>query len=318
LIAGTALAIALLLGTAVAPSRAVPVPPGWALRTDATSRVTIVYPGEAAHLAPHIEREAVVFDARIRAILRTEPRGTFVVYLAPNRSALESVGRILPGAPEWASGYAFSASGMAVLRGDPRRGPLLVGMVPVLRHELVHLVLGEALPRRTHELPTWFSEGAAAYLAHEGSMRDLAVLARVALSQKPLGLEEMRYSFPREEGAARAAYVESYAFVTHMVGRHGETVLGEVLGEVRDGATFEEAFLTVTGRTVEDEEARWRRAFLWRYRWVPILTSGTTLWMGVLFLVFYAGYRRRRRSRETMARWEEEERRRLDPGERVM
>ena len=82
MIAGAALAIALLLGTALAPSQAVPVPPGWAQRTDATSRVTIVYPGEAAHLAPPIEREAVVFDARIRAILGTEPRGGFVVYLA--------------------------------------------------------------------------------------------------------------------------------------------------------------------------------------------------------------------------------------------
>ena len=67
-----------------------------------------------------------------------------------------------------------------------------------------------------------------------------------------------------------------------------------------------------------EAEARWRRSFLWRYRWVPILTSGTTLWMGVMALFLVAAWRRRRRSREVLERWEDEERRYLDPDGRVM
>jgi hypothetical protein len=287
-----------------------PVPPGWSVRADPTGRIRLVFPWDAAVLAAPLEADAVAFDARLRALLGTQAAGPFTIYLAPGPPAQAALGAFLPAGPEWASGYAFRGSGIAVLRGDPRRGPLQIGFVPVLRHELVHLVLNEALGTRAGEPPVWFSEGTASFLAHEGGLRDLAVLARTALSQRYIPLRDLTDSFPAGRGEADAAYVESYAFVARMVELHGPGSLARIVGGMRAGAAFDEAFRAVAGRSVAGEEALWRRSFLWRYRWIPVLTSGTTLWIAVTLLFLFAGWRRRRHAREVMARWEEEERRR--------
>jgi hypothetical protein len=74
------------------------------------------------------------------------------------------------------------------------------------------------------------------------------------------------------------------------------------------GERFRFAWREATGRAPEDWARSWRRSVTLWYRWIPFLTSGSTIWLvsGLLFLAAYA--RRRRRSRLILRRWEEEER----------
>jgi hypothetical protein len=64
----------------------------------------------------------------------------------------------------------------------------------------------------------------------------------------------------------------------------------------------------------EEWERRWRRSVTMRYRWIPALTSGGSLWLLISLLFVIAFLRKRRRSRAVLARWEEEERF-LDPAD---
>lgn len=301
------LLIAFLLLGHSRPSEAVgDIPPGWSsLEAD---RVEVVYPTRASSLARGIPAEASEDLREVEADLGLPPMtGKVRVWLVPDPRAEGEVAGRLPPAPVWAAGYALRGSPVVVLRGDPRRGPFVLGLSRVLLHELVHVRVDRALGSRSMETPVWFLEGTATVLAHEGALRDLVHLGRVALESGAPRLEEISDSFPGEGREAEAAYVLSYAFVAELVERAGTKGLGRVIGRVGEGEPFDAAFEAVYGGSPASLEASWRRRFLWAYRWIPILTSGATLWLAVTFLLLLAGWRKRRRARRLLEQWDVED-----------
>jgi hypothetical protein len=52
----------------------------------------------------------------------------------------------------------------------------------------------------------------------------------------------------------------------------------------------------------------WRRASLIRYRWIPVLTASSTLWVLITLLSLVVGARRQAAMRRTRERWAREER----------
>jgi len=57
-----------------------------------------------------------------------------------------------------------------------------------------------------------------------------------------------------------------------------------------------------------EAEAQWRRASLIRYRWLPVLTASSTLWILITLLSIVVGGYRRAQQRRLRERWEREER----------
>ena len=168
-------------------------------------------------------------------------------------------------------------------------------------------VWGKCSGPRGGSVPTWFWEGTASVLAREGASRDPITLAWTAIRSGAPRLEDLEASFPREATAAAAAYVTAFAFVQTLSQEKGTESLGRVTQRVAHGEEFVDVFQDVYGGTPTGMAAAWRRGFLWRYRWVPILTSGTTLWLGVTGLFLLAWWRKRRRSSLLMELWELEE-----------
>jgi hypothetical protein len=71
--------------------------------------------------------------------------------------------------------------------------------------------------------------------------------------------------------------------------------------------TFDTAVLRVTGRpTSAIEQAFWDRRRVWTM-WVPLVTSGNVLWLGVIVLAAFAVSHRRKRAAEIRRRWDDEE-----------
>ena len=83
--------------------------------------------------------------------------------------------------------------------------------------------------------------------------------------------------------------------------------MARIAAEASRGEPFAAAFRAATGDSLGDFEAGFWRRFRWRYRWVPFLTSGATLWLGVTALALLAMARRRQRDAAIRRRWEEEE-----------
>jgi len=234
--------------------------------------------------------------------------GSVRIYLVPDPEAGQDVAGMLPRAPEWAAGYALRRTPVIVIGSATRRGPLIRGFSNVLQHELVHVRVDQTLGDRTGEVPLWFHEGTATVLAHEGALRDVVYLARLALQTGAPTLGEIARSFPLEATAAGSAYVVSYAFIGRLVAEEGTESLGDVIRGVAQGGRFEVEFERVYGGGPAEIEKSWRRGFLWRYRWIPLLTSGTTLWLVITVTFLLGGWRKRRRNRLRMDLWEEEER----------
>ncbi len=127
------------------------------------------------------------------------------------------------------------------------------------------------------------------------------------VTRNRISVAELDSLFAGHRGQVSRAYAVSGALVRDLLSRHGADAAARILRDVRLGLSFDEAMRRATGRDVAGFEASFWRRHSFLYRWVPILTSSFTLWVGIVLLAFVAYRRRRRRSAEIEARWELEE-----------
>ncbi len=205
--------------------------------------------------------------------------------------------------PLWAVGYVPGGLGEVVLRGDLVRSYPFEDLLSLLGHELTHVLL-HSLPAGAGPLPHWFSEGVAVAESRRWSLRDAFTLGTTLLAGPPPRLETLSASFPADEGAARAAYAESFHFIAYLEREHGPGAVRRILAEMASGARFREAFRRGAGRDLAEVERGWRGRVNLAYRWVPALTSTSVLWMGITLLVLLVRVAKRRRERAIQEAWE--------------
>jgi Peptidase MA superfamily len=208
-------------------------------------------------------------------------------------------------APRWIAGWAYGALGTIVLL--PERAPSYPdgSLDELLRHELTHVLVYRASAGR--EVPRWFHEGIALELSRPWGIDDRSRLTLALLLNERVPIASLDGRFAGGEGEVQRAYAISGALVRELVHSFGPGAIGAILQRVAVGLDFEQAFRRSTGVELEGFEAGfWRRYSLW-YRWLPILTSGLTLWLLIALLTLWAGAVRSRRRAELEARWTAEE-----------
>jgi hypothetical protein len=208
------------------------------------------------------------------------------------------------GVPRWAVGIAETGRGRILLANVDENGARQ-DLAAVLAHEYSHLALAHATSGR--DLPLWFVEGYARMLAHEWSLSRTGALASLAFGGQAIRLSDLADRFPSAPGQVAVAYAESADFVNYLLAEHGRQRFRDLLRGLREGLPFERAVLSAYERGIRTLEADWYRRLRLRYFWVPLLSSGSLLWLaGASLLVL--GYRRqRRRAAERLGRWEQEE-----------
>jgi hypothetical protein len=267
-------------------------------------------------LAPAAGRLRGVDPARLAGIVSmvglADPGPPIRVLLAPEGSPPAGV-------PPWVSGYALSEQGIIVLL--PQRVPTYPdsSLEDLLRHEVAHVLVARAAGGRP--LPRWFHEGMAMITSLSWGVDDHSRLTLALIADRPVSLAELDRRFAAGQGEVDRAYAISGAFVRDLFNRHGPRAAPGILAGVARGLSFEDAFRAATGTSLEDAESSfWNRQTFW-YRWVPVLTSSATLWLGVTLLALWAIRKRRRRDAALRRMWEEEDERRLrteaepEPGE---
>lgn len=209
--------------------------------------------------------------------------------------------------PPWVAGYAYSDRGIVVLL--PSRTPTYPdsSIEDLLRHEVAHVLIARASGNRP--LPRWFHEGTAMVAGLSWGIDDRARLTLTLLADRQIPLDELDRRFQGTGAQAHRAYAISGSFVRNLLERHGPDTPGRILAGVREGLSFEDAFLRATGEALEEAEASfWSDQSFW-YRWVPILTSSALLWILITLLFLWAVRRRRARDAALRRMWEEEEER---------
>ena len=217
---------------------------------------------------------------------------------------------LAPLMPRWAAGVAFPFRRVLVVRLDRLSFAPGGSFHVVLRHELVHLVMGALGPETFRKLPWWFHEGTAQVLSglpFFSQEEDLGALIQLDILPylKDLGKEEDRGS-----RATDLAYLAAFSFASFLEDRLGDDVFARIAKAQRKAPDFNRAFLDATGFSYVTMEAQWRTLLL-SQPWATIQEIASEFFLLLLVLslplVGLALMRRFKREEEIEKAWEEEE-----------
>lgn len=207
-------------------------------------------------------------------------------------------------APEWGSAVAFGAEQRIVMQGraaGSRAGDPLV----VLRHELAHLALDEALPDA--EVPRWFHEGYASLVAREVRDPDALVLPLALAARRTTTYAALDSAFLGGEGAAAAAYALALRAVEDLARRDASRGLGLLFRHWHETGRLEPAVRRAYGVTLARTEAEWAARMRRRYGALAVAMDLGIAGAGVSVLLLPLGWWRRRRTRARLAAMREAE-----------
>ncbi|MEK6611909.1 MAG: hypothetical protein AABZ29_03905 [Gemmatimonadota bacterium] len=255
-------------------------------------RFTMLFASTDARLAASLAESAVARDS-FPGLPRPQVR--VQVWVAPNDASFRRwAGN---GAPEWGAAFAFPVERRIVLhghRGGGRAGDPLV----VLRHELAHLALHEAMGDLP---PRWFDEGYASYAAGEWGRDDVLATnfaLAIAFGRLPT-LSGLDSAFSGGTTAAQAAYAFSYRAVAEMAALDRARGLSLLFTYWRQEGSLERAVRQAYGVTLAGFELRWQQATRQRYGGLALVTdvSAAAILLGVMVGPLWLVRRRRIRRR---------------------
>lgn len=227
------------------------------------------------------------------------------VYVA--RTPLEMAGLAPEGAPfpKYAAGVAYSDIGFVLLTIHPNDPNAHHDLAEIFRHELAHVALHDAVGGRP--VPRWLNEGFAVYASGETSFTRLQSLWTATVADQLLPLERMERTFPTDAVGVSVAYAQAADVVRFLIRRQDEQRFVGMIERIRRGQDFEPALRDAYGLDMATLEFEWREDVSRRYTFWPIVFSGSMVWGAVMGLFVWGWRRRKRRDKETLARWEREE-----------
>lgn len=170
--------------------------------------------------------------------------------------------------PEWAVGVALSSRALILIRADLLYRGFGGGLVPVLRHEWVHLAWGRYAGEKRRLLPLWVEEGIAEEIGGGVSIDLGATLDLAVVFDRLLDFRDLETGFPRGRRRAALAYRQSHSWIQYVADHVGWLPIQRVLrslvaGDLPEDALpgespFEHAVRTHTERSVGEWQAAWR------------------------------------------------------------
>jgi hypothetical protein len=223
------------------------------------------------------------------------PKQRVVIAIAPDRQRFRQW--IGPTAPEWGAAVAFPGSNRIVMQGR-NAGSDAGDPIEVLRHELAHLALHEALGDLP---PRWFDEGYASFAANEIG-RDAILGAHVALLFRGMpSLDSLDEGFAGGSLRAEGTYALAYRAVAELAARDPERGLTLFFRYWRESGRFDNAVRAAYGLTQPQFEEIWRKRTRRRYGGLALVADLSIASALTLFLVMPFYVIRRRRDRLRMA-----------------
>ncbi len=269
-----------------------------------TSSFSIEFDSKDRNTASYLEENIEGVARRIKEETELTPKGKIRVVIARDLDRFRTAhgsSRRLP--PMWAAGLAYPGQRLIVLK-SPK---LLPGadILDIFVHEYVHILLGESFG--TDPIPTWLNEGLAMYLSREWDWSRPVVMTRAVLTNGVIPLSRIEGEFPEDPETARLAYAESYYLVAFLRERLGPGGLYRFIDYYRRGFGFKDSLRRSGGMEYKELEEQWLRFLKVRFSMAPLLTSSGVLWF-VMALLFLLAYRnKKKRAKEKLREWEEEE-----------
>jgi hypothetical protein len=256
----------LLLLLAALPALAVP-------RSLATDRFLFIFEAADHRAVEHLAEIAPKSLARIEEQLRITLPVPIHVYLQERLQ--------VPGMadehrfPDWVVGLAVAETNTVLLR-SPRTLPPQESIEVIFAHELAHLALGQRVP---HGLPRWLNEGLAMLVSQELRPGDIPILTRLAASNSLTNFSPIDLDFQGGMHHARAAYAQSLSMIHYLKRQKGWPGLARLLDGLATGQDLSAATTDVYGEPWPAIIAAWQSGVRLRYTWLPLILSGSLVWV---------------------------------------
>jgi hypothetical protein len=270
--------------------------------------LTLELPASVDDRAPELLREADEFKARLTQSL-AQPSSSPVLAKVlvrigrdPEQMA-ELAPRNLP-PPRYATGVAYGPLHLAVLALQAPQTFEAPNLVELLRHELTHLALSDAVQGR--HVPRWFDEGLAIHESGELPWDRWKTLSEAVFANHIIPLGKLD-QFASDGVEVTIAYAESADFVRFLLRDSDQARFASLVDRLRRGATFDRALEDAYGTDLRRLEYEWREDMSHRFSVVPMLTGGGVLWALMALLAVVAWVKRRKRAKEKLAEWAREE-----------
>ena len=216
-----------------------------------------------------------------------------VIRVARNPREMRAMAPIGHPPPDYATGVAYSRGGVILLTMSAPQTWEPPDLEVVLVHELSHVTLYRAV--LGNPMPRWFNEGVAIHQSEVRLLPRMESLLRAAAQRSMLRLSGLDKHFPDHPHEVNIAYAQSADVVGFLRrSNNDERRFHRLVQSLRDGETFDTALATAYGWTRVGLERQWRESLRTRYRILPALFAGSTIWVAAAILVVFA-YRRRRR-----------------------
>jgi hypothetical protein len=284
------LALAALLAGFGATSAAAQLPLG--LQRYDEGRFTVGAAPHDAVLARSLLSSAV---ARDTFPWLPRPSARVLILIAPDRRRFAEL--IGPHAPERGAAIAIPSEQRIVMQGS-RAGSDAGDPRVVLRHELAHLALHEAMGDIP---PRWFDEGYASFAAGEWG-REQVIATNVALAWKGVpSLAALDSAFYGGPARAAGAYALAHRAVVELAALDRERGLTLFFRYWRDSRDLDAALRRSFTLTQAQFEERWRRLTRRRYGALAIFADFTVASVILVVLLVPLHLSRRKRNRERLA-----------------
>ena len=205
------------------------------------------------------------------------------IYVYASGKDLQSTLRL--GGLNWVAGHADPDMNlMAVsLPEGPDQKSETERQIP---HELMHILLYQAVGDDYENLPTWFKEGMASANELRPNSDYYLILEQAVEQEALIPLAQLCASFPKDSNAY-TAYAEADSFVRYLYQKYGAAGLSALLQGYASGGGCEYGSQAALGLPLERLEKDWRREALGESVWLSAL--GNLLpWLFLMLAVILA------------------------------
>lgn len=274
--------------------------------------VTVRYRGASDLLAGQVLDKATGFLDESAIFFGVETRGPYDIVIADSREQFVELQPTSRPAPEWAGALTYPGLGLVLIMtpGAMEISNLTGGGTrywSLLRHEMAHLVLGEAESIHHTRLPRWFQEGLATYVAGEMTMPRLFHLGWAQVTGRAPAFEELEFRFPEQPALAEAAYARSYLFIRYLTREFGDDSISRLLASSFELGGIRAGTRQTFGLSLAQILQEFDRYAKFRATWLPAISSTASVWGFITILFLFTTYRKKVAAARKLKQWDEEE-----------
>jgi len=131
----------------------------------------------------------------------------------------------------------------------------------ILRHELAHIAVGQAVKGPFSEIPAWLNEGTATYAQSRLLSNEESALEKAIRSGDVLSLRSMTSaSLARSSSNVSLFYAEAGSVVSFLVETQGEEKFAQLFAALKEGTTIDKVLQAVYGFDQDGLDNAWRES----------------------------------------------------------